>query len=171
MTECPWQDCCECPLSLSRRKTVVPRGGFGRKIMFVGEAPGADEEREGKTFVGKSGKLLNRWIEWLGLTEADVYITNVVKCRPPNNRDPMPEEIEGCKKWLAFEINALSPYLVVPLGRFAKDVLSHMRDENVILDLAYGVALKHPAYYLRKGAYDAPTEELGFLKKRIEGLG
>jgi len=75
-----WEDCYECPLALSRKGSVKPRGGFKRKVMFVGEAPGADEESQGKAFVGASGKMLNQWIDTLGLSEDDVYITNVVKC-------------------------------------------------------------------------------------------
>jgi len=139
--------------------------------MFIGEAPGEREEYEGKAFVGRSGELLNKWLEFLDLSEADVYITNVVKCRPPNNRDPTPGEIEACHPWLLEEVRTLDPLLVVPLGRFAKSVVSQMRDSGVFPTERYGLALKHPAWYLRQGDMGlVPTDELRFIKRKLERL-
>jgi len=134
--------------------------------MFVGEAPGEVEERIGKAFIGKSGKMLDQWIAQLGLSEEDVFITNVVKCRPPKNRDPTPDEIEACLPQLAREIRELKPALVVPLGRFAKEVVSHMRETGDLSEEQYGLGIKHPAWYLRKGGW--PTAELQFLMRRLK---
>ena len=135
-------------------------------MMFVGEAPGEVEERIGKAFIGKSGKMLDQWIAQLGLSEEDVFITNVVKCRPPKNRDPTPDEIEACLPQLAREIRELKPALVVPLGRFAKEVVSHMRETGDLSEEQYGCGIKHPAWYLRKGGW--PTAELQFLMRRLK---
>lgn len=164
-------ECFECELSVSRKRRVHPRGGFARAVMFVGEAPGEQEEKQGKAFVGPSGKLLDKWIERLDLTERDVYITNVVKCRPPNNRDPTKDEIACCLPHLAREIQELHPLLVIPLGRFAKDVISHLRDSGVVSDSQYGLALRHPAWYLRQGGMGhVPSDELRFLKSKLDIL-
>jgi DNA polymerase len=136
--------------------------------MFIGEAPGADEERRGVAFVGRSGQLLDKWIEALGLAEKDVYITNVVKCRPPNNRDPTDFEVEACLPHLAREIAELNPKLIIPLGRFAKSVVSHMREAGDVTESQYSLGLKHPAWYLRNGAIgEIPMSELGFLKTKL----
>jgi uracil-DNA glycosylase len=136
--------------------------------MFVGEAPGADEERTGVAFVGASGRLLDKWIEVLGLTEEDVYITNVVKCRPPKNRDPTDFELESCVPHLAREIREMNPVLVIPLGRYARQAISHMRQDGTLTELQYGLGLKHPAFYLRNGIGLIPNDELNFLKAKLE---
>jgi len=168
---CDWSECVECPLALYRRRSVCARGGAKRRVMLVGEAPGENEENQGFAFVGASGKLLDHWLAVLDLTEKDVYITNVVKCRPPNNRDPTPFEIEACLPWLQEEIKALDPVLIVPLGRFAKDVCSGpLRMSGHVTDKNYGVALKHPAWYLRQGGMGTvPTAELKFLRRKLDG--
>ncbi len=164
---CDWSDCTNCALCVYRKRVVSPRGRAGFGVMLVGEAPGETEEREGRVFVGRSGKLLDAWLEYLGLTEEDIYVTNVVKCRPPGNRDPTPEEIEACRPWLVEEIRTLSPRVIIPLGRFAREVVSRMRGE-VFSEECYGLALKHPAWYLRRGELGViPTAELNFLKKKV----
>lgn len=163
-----WSDCFECPLALRRKKVVRARGGFKRKVMFIGEAPGENEEKRGLAFVGKSGELLDIWIKALGLTEDDVYITNVVKCRPPKNRDPTDFEIEGCLPHLSREIRELEPLIVVPLGRFATKVVSHMREEGIVSDAQYALSLKHPAFYLYKGDIGhVPSDRLDFIKGKL----
>lgn len=137
--------------------------------MFIGEAPGAEEESKGYAFVGPSGKMLDKWIAYLGLDATEVYVTNVVKCRPPNNRDPSEDEIASCRPWLEKEIRELDPRLVVPLGRFARDVVSHMRG-GLISEHKYGLALKHPAWYLRQGGMGTiPAAELGFIRRKLLG--
>ena len=92
-------------------------------LMFVGEGPGAQEDLEGEPFVGRAGKLLTRLIEEIGLTRSDVYIANVVKCRPPGNRDPLPGEIEACRPYLEAQLAFIEPRVVVTLGNFATKLL------------------------------------------------
>ena len=105
------------------RKTciqIVPGAGdVSAKIMFIGEAPGKVEDETGKPFVGPAGKFLDELLSSIGLERKDVYITNMVKCRPPNNRDPLPKEIKCCKPWLDKQIKLINPQVIVPLGRFA----------------------------------------------------
>jgi DNA polymerase len=97
-------------------------------LMFVGEGPGADEDRIGEPFVGRAGKLLTRLIEGIGLTRDDVYIANVVKCRPPGNRDPLPPEIEACSPYLDAQLDFIEPSVVVTLGNFATKLLLQTKD-------------------------------------------
>ncbi len=111
--------CTRCPLHLTRTNPVPGEGGFRKGVMFVGEAPGRNEDLEGRPFVGKAGKLLDELLLSIGLTREDVYITNVLKCRPPGNRDPEPDEITACSPYLEEQIRLLSPRLIVTLGRFA----------------------------------------------------
>jgi DNA polymerase len=112
-------DCQRCPLAKTRRNIVFGVGNPEADLMFVGEAPGADEDRQGEPFVGAAGKRLDQWITQLGLRREQVYIANVLKCRPPNNRDPKPEEIERCSPFLHAQIRAIEPKVLVALGRFA----------------------------------------------------
>lgn len=164
---CDWKDCVECPLALWRDKPVKARGS-GR-VMFIGEAPGAEEEKKGLAFVGRSGELLDYWIGALDLTEKDVYITNVVKCRPPKNRDPSPFEVQECLHWLEDEIRTVKPRLVIPLGRFAREVMGELRQLSLVHDGNYGLALKHPAWYLRRdGIGRVPNDELKFIRKKLD---
>lgn len=109
--------CSGCQLCFGRKNPVPGTGHSGSKILFVGEAPGRDEDAQGKPFVGAAGKLLTELIETIGLERSDVFITNVVKCRPPDNRDPFPEEIEACWPYLVKQIKSIKPDLIVTLGR------------------------------------------------------
>lgn len=109
--------CQKCPLHLSRKNAVPGEGPCNAEIMFVGEAPGSKEDEIGRPFVGAAGKLLTQLLELIGLKRPDVYITNVVKCRPPNNRDPTPEEIEACSPYLIRQIKIIKPKIIVALGR------------------------------------------------------
>jgi uracil-DNA glycosylase family 4 len=112
-------DCQRCVLARTRNNIVFGVGSPEADVMFVGEAPGAEEDRRGEPFVGAAGRRLDRWLEALGLRRADVYIANVLKCRPPRNRDPKPEEIERCSPFLHAQIRAVEPKVIVALGRFA----------------------------------------------------
>lgn len=112
-------DCRRCPLSSGRKTIVFGEGSPGARLMFVGEGPGADEDREGRPFVGRAGQLLNRMINAMGLDRSQVYIANVVKCRPPGNRDPEAVEIQTCLPFLEAQIKAISPEVIVGLGRIA----------------------------------------------------
>jgi uracil-DNA glycosylase family 4 len=112
-------DCRRCPLAATRRNIVFGVGDPDAEIMFVGEAPGADEDRRGEPFVGAAGQRLDQWITHLGLRRDQVYIANVLKCRPPGNRDPQALEIERCSPFLHAQIRAVEPKVIVALGRFA----------------------------------------------------
>ena len=115
--------CTRCRLHQSRTQVVFGQGDPHADLMFVGEAPGFHEDRQGIPFVGPSGQLLNRLLEGIGLRRQDVYIANVVKSRPPSNRDPLPDEIAACRPWLDAQIRLVDPKVVVTLGNFAAKTL------------------------------------------------
>ena len=115
--------CTRCPLHLSRRNPVPGEGPLDADVMVVGEAPGRKEDEEGRPFVGPAGQLLNRLLELAGLRREEVYITNVVKCRPPGNRDPRPEEVEACLPYLRRQIRLIRPKLIIAVGRHAARTL------------------------------------------------
>ena len=115
--------CTRCRLHQSRTQVVFGQGDPHADLMFVGEAPGFHEDRQGIPFVGPSGQLLNRLLEGIGLRREDVYICNVVKSRPPQNRDPQPDEIAACRPWLDAQIRLVDPRVVVTLGNFAAKTL------------------------------------------------
>ena len=116
--------CVRCALARSRTQVVFGSGNPDAELMFVGEAPGFHEDQQGVPFVGQAGKLLERLLGGIALTRADVYIANVLKCRPPGNRDPMPEEIEACESHLFRQIELIEPKVVATLGNFATKLLS-----------------------------------------------
>lgn len=152
-------DCTRCDLFLSRTQVVPGAGAARAELMFVGEAPGAREDLEGVPFVGRSGALLEAMLAEAGLQRADVFIANVVRCRPPENRNPKPVEVRACAGWLREQIRLVGPRLVVPLGRFA---LQHFdpaaritRVQGTLLEVEHGggvltlYPLLHPAAILR----------------------
>jgi DNA polymerase len=112
-------ECRRCELWRTRTNPVVGEGSLKPKVMFIGEAPGRNEDLEGRPFVGAAGKLLTSLLQGIGLSRSDVYITNVLKCRPPGNRDPLPEEVEACTPFLAEQLKAMRPQVIVTLGRFS----------------------------------------------------
>lgn len=117
---CNEVSCCTlCSLSQGRTNTVFGRGGKNPVILFVGEAPGEQEDRKGSPFVGPAGNLLDLYLEFVGFDREDYYITNIIKCRPPRNRDPLPEEEEACMPYLRKQVSLLSPKILVCLGRVA----------------------------------------------------
>jgi len=149
-------ECTRCKLAAGRTKLVFGVGHPAAKVMFVGEGPGADEDLQGEPFVGKAGQLLTKMIEAMQFSREDVYIANVVKCRPPGNRDPEPDEILACERFLKAQIAAVRPEVIVALGRFAVQTL--LRDPTPVSKQrgrwrSYeGVKLMptfHPAYLLR----------------------
>jgi uracil-DNA glycosylase family 4 len=115
--------CTRCRLHQSRTQVVFGQGDPHADLMFVGEAPGFHEDRQGVPFVGPSGQLLNRLLEGIGLRREDVYICNLVKSRPPQNRDPLPDEIAACRPWLDAQVRLVDPKVVVTLGNFAAKTL------------------------------------------------
>ncbi|MDM7275646.1 MAG: type-4 uracil-DNA glycosylase [Thermoprotei archaeon] len=118
--------CEKCPLSRSRTRAVPGEGSLDSIIMFVGEAPGKSEDEQGRPFVGAAGKLLNTLLESIGLERGGVYITNVVKCRPPENREPEEPEVRACNPYLVRQLNIVNPKIVVALGRIAGKTLYEM---------------------------------------------
>lgn len=112
-----WLSLCDCELKKTATQGVPGHGNSNAEIVFIGEAPGRDEDREGKPFVGAAGRFLNEMLESIGLKREDIYITNVVKYRPPGNRDPSAEEVAACAEWLGEELAVIKPKLIVFLGR------------------------------------------------------
>ncbi len=152
------QTCQSCALSKSRTQTVFGSGNAQAELLLIGEAPGAEEDRQGQPFVGKAGKLLNAMLFSIGLTRDQVYICNVLKCRPPNNRNPLPAEVESCASFLSAQIEFIQPKVILALGRFSAHSLLQteapvykMRENNNVLPGAEipVVVTYHPASLLR----------------------
>jgi uracil-DNA glycosylase family 4 len=154
------QDCTRCPLYETRTKAVFGAGNADADLMFVGEAPGAEEDRQGLPFVGRAGQLLNQLLEEIGLSREDVFIANVLKSRPPGNRDPQPEEIQACEPYLWEQVRLIEPRVVCTLGNFATKLLSgsptgitKVRGTPQVHELGgrtvYLLPLFHPAAALR----------------------
>ena len=151
--------CTMCELHKMRKHVVFGTGNEKARLMFVGEAPGMDEDLQGEPFVGKAGQLLTKIIESIGMKRRDVYIANVLKCRPPQNRNPLPTEILICEKYLVRQIECIKPKIICALGKFAAQTL--LRTETPITRLRgsfydyHGTLLMptfHPAYLLRNPA-------------------
>jgi uracil-DNA glycosylase len=150
-------DCTRCKLhTLGRRQIVFGVGSADADLMFVGEAPGADEDIQGEPFVGRAGQLLTKIIEAIGLKRDDVYIANVIKCRPPGNRNPEPDEVEQCEPFLFRQIEVVKPKVIVALGKFAAqtllrtlDPISRLRGRVYDYRGAKLIPTFHPAYLLR----------------------
>ncbi len=157
--------CTKCGLSESRTQVVFGVGAFDADVMFVGEAPGRNEDLQGEPFVGAAGKLLDRLLGEIGLERDDVYISNVIKCRPPGNRDPRPDEIDSCKGYLRTQVTLVDPRVVVTLGNFATKLLlkrnvgiTRLRGQVYPWWRRHVVPTFHPAAALRGG--DRITEQM-----------
>lgn len=152
--------CTRCDLAASRTQVVFGNGDPGAGCMIVGEGPGAEEDAQGLPFVGRSGQLLDRLLmEEMGLTRAQVYVANVVKCRPPGNRDPRPDEVEACSMWLDSQLDLIGPRVVITLGNFAtrallgtKEGITRLRGRTYPWRGATLVPTFHPAAVLRGGS-------------------
>jgi len=151
------EDCSRCKLHrLGRRQIVFGVGNPDADLMFVGEAPGADEDVQGIPFVGRAGQLLTKIIEAINLRREDVYIANVIKCRPPGNRNPEPDEVEQCEPFLFRQIDTVKPKVIVALGKFAaqcllrtSDPITRIRGREFKYRDAILIPTYHPAYLLR----------------------
>ena len=132
-----WRDECRCELRKTAIQAVPGDGNVNARIVFIGEAPGAKEDKEGRPFIGSSGKFLAEMLESIKMKREDIYITNIVKYRPPENRDPSPKEIADCSGWLADEIKLIDPTLIVFLGRHS---MNHFFPDEKI-SVAHGVLL------------------------------
>ncbi|PJD94153.1 MAG: uracil-DNA glycosylase [Legionella sp.] len=151
--------CTRCPLHQTRSQTVFARGHATAKLMIIGEAPGFHEDKQGLPFVGAAGGLLDKMVASIGLEQDHIYIANVLKCRPPNNRDPEIEEIAQCGSYLAQQIMLIQPTLIIALGRFAgqyilnsTDSLSKLRARSHEYQGIKVIVSYHPAYLLRNPA-------------------
>jgi DNA polymerase len=153
-------DCCQCGLGKTRKNLVFGVGNPEADLMFVGEAPGADEDVQGEPFVGRAGQLLTRIIEAIGLARADVYIANVIKCRPPGNRNPEPDEVARCEPFLLRQIDAVRPKVIVALGTFAAHAL--LKTDAPIS------RLRGRVHEFRGGARLIPTFHPAFLLRSPE---
>jgi uracil-DNA glycosylase family 4 len=152
-------NCQRCPLSAQRSSVVFGQGSACARLMFVGEAPGRDEDLQGQPFVGESGRLLTKMIAAMGLQRSEVYIANIVKCRPPRNRDPEPLEVATCQPFLRQQIALIAPQVLVGLGRYAVQTLLETSARIGTLRGTWqtyaGIDLMptfHPAYLLRNPA-------------------
>jgi DNA polymerase len=157
-------DCTRCRLHLSRTTIVYGDGSPQARLVFVGEGPGFDEDQQGRPFVGRAGKLLDKMIKALGLKREEVYICNVVKCRPPNNRTPLPDEIETCSPFLFRQLEAIAPAVVCALGACAAQTLltttrpiSSLRVKRHYWRGMPLICTFHPAYLLRNASQKAST--------------
>jgi len=151
--------CTACGLSAARTRAVFGEGDPASDLMFVGEGPGFDEDQQGRPFVGKAGQLLTRIIEAIDLNREDVYITNIVKCRPPRNRDPFPDEVAACRPYLEQQLKWIRPKVIVALGRHAAQTLlgttesiSRLRGRFQVWNGIHVMPTYHPAYLLRNPA-------------------
>ena len=152
-------DCSRCRLSGSRTSIVFGSGNPDARLMFIGEAPGSEEDRQGLPFVGRAGQLLTKIIESIGIRRNDVYICNVLKCRPPKNRNPEADEVETCSPFLRQQLEAVRPQIVCCLGTFASQTMlgmkvpiSKLRGRFHVIEGIRFIATFHPAYLLRNPA-------------------
>ena len=168
--------CTRCKLH-NRRKTIVfGEGNPSANLMLIGEAPGADEDVQGRPFVGRAGQLLMQMIKAIGFQRSDVYIANVLKCRPPDNRPPEPDEIAQCSPFLMKQVSIIQPKIILALGTFAaqlllesKSSISYLR--NRVYDMPYGrvIATYHPSFLLRSPQKKPEAwEDLKLVKRLLD---
>jgi uracil-DNA glycosylase family 4 len=168
-------DCTRCKLhTLGRKQIVFGVGNPNADLMFVGEGPGADEDIQGEPFVGRAGQLLTKIIEAIGMKREDVYIANVIKCRPPGNRNPEPDEVAQCEPFLFRQIDAIKPKVIVALGKFAaqcllrtSDPITRLRGREYKYRDAILMPTYHPAYLLRT---PSAKREVWEDMKRVKAL-
>ena len=157
--------CQQCPLAKTRTRTVPGEGSENAEIMFIGEAPGWHEDQQGRPFVGPAGKYLDQLLGSIGLQREQVCIANVIKCRPPTNRDPLPTEIAACRPWLEHQIELINPRMIVTLGRYSMAMFFPNKSISKIHGTAQkrdGViyyAMYHPAAALHQQSLRRTIEE------------
>jgi len=169
------RDCLLCDLSQGRQRVVFGSGDPDADLMFIGEGPGAEEDRQGLPFVGRAGELLTKIIQAIGLERDQVYIANIVKCRPPGNRDPKPEEVATCRRYLEQQIDLIEPKIIVLLGRVAAQTLlgndltlGRMRDQWHRVREVEARVTYHPAALLRNSSFKRPTwDDMQVVRDRL----
>ena len=163
-------DCPNCELARERSQTVPGSGPIPCDLMLIGEAPGKNEDEQGLPFVGRSGKILDQLLADIKLTRDDVYITNVVKCRPPENRDPTPTEVATCSDFLLRQIELVNPRVIVTLGKFAMArwfsgmTISKIRGQAISESGRWIMPVFHPAYVLRTRLTNLPLIRADFAQ-------
>ena len=172
--------CTRCPLAETRTSVVFGAGDANADLMFIGEAPGAEEDRQGLPFVGRAGALLGELLAEIGLRREDVFIANVLKCRPPGNRDPQPIEIESCQPYLFRQVELIEPRVIATLGNFATKLLTgsragitKVRGNPQVREIAgrtlFLIPLLHPAAALRTPSHlDLLREDFNKLSELLE---
>jgi len=169
-------ECLKCALGHTRNTFVFGTGNQRADVMFIGEAPGADEDAQGEPFVGRAGQLLNKIIEAVGMKREEVYICNILKCRPPNNRDPLPSEMETCSPYLLKQIELVNPKFIICLGRISaqwllrtNESLSALRGRAHQFRGSALIVTYHPAALLRNPAWKRPAwEDMKMFKELYE---
>lgn len=170
--------CTRCALAETRTRVVYGEGSAHAKMMLIGEGPGADEDKTGRPFVGRAGQLLTKMLAAIDIQREDVFIANIVKCRPPGNRDPQPDEVSACLPWLKEQIRLIKPKIILLLGRVAANTLlqksetmsayrqSIHRYENVPVYVTY-----HPSALLRNTQWKRPAwEDLKRIREHYNSL-
>ncbi len=173
------EGCTGCGLCQTRTNLVFGVGAEDARVMFIGEGPGRDEDLQGKPFVGRAGKLLDSMLDIIGLSRSSIYIANIVKCRPPQNRDPLPEEQDACYPWLERQIEMIDPKLIVCLGRISamriiKSDFRITKEHGQWFDVGgrQAMAIFHPAALLRDpGKRPETFLDLKELRRRLDELG
>lgn len=159
------KECTDCPLHLSRTNAVPGEGPGDAEILFIGEGPGFHEDRQGRPFVGPAGNFLEELLQSIGMSRDQVYIANMVKCRPPNNRDPAPNEISACSKFLDRQIDLINPLMIITLGRFSMSrflpgqSISRIRGQLRPIGGRHIFPIMHPAAGLRRQEMRTAIEE------------
>ena len=169
--------CTRCGLHSTRTKVVFSDGAVDARVLCVGEAPGANEDQTGLPFVGRAGKLLDRLLLSAGFPRAEVFICNVLKCRPPGNRNPLPDEIESCSPFMLRQLELVSPTVIVAFGTFAaqtllgcRDSLRHLRGRTHLYQGFPLVVTYHPAALLRNPGWTRPTwRDLQLARRIVDG--
>ena len=169
-------DCTRCKLHRTRKTIVFGEGNEKTKLMFIGEGPGYDEDVQGRPFVGKAGQLLTKILQSINLPREEVYITNIIKCRPPQNRNPEPDEIQSCNPFLMKQIDVIQPKIICALGAFASQTLlktdakiTALRGKFYDFEGIQVIPTYHPAFLLRNP--ERKREVWEDMKKIVELLG
>ena len=178
------ENCRKCDLWKTRKKPVFGEGSIDTDMLFVGEAPGYNEDLQGRPFVGKAGKILDELLESIGLRRSDIYIANILKCRPPNNRNPLKTEIDACTEHLDKQMELIQPKIIVPLGNFAcsyifekfglkYDKISNVHGKIFQINTIFGNVKIIPMYHPAVATYNPNTKntllaDFKTIKKAIE---
>jgi uracil-DNA glycosylase len=170
-------NCTRCKLHKTRKTIVFGEGNPAAELMLIGEAPGADEDAQGRPFVGRAGQLLMQMIKAIGFQRGDVFIANVLKCRPPENRNPEPDEISQCSPFLWKQISMIQPKVIIVLGTFSAQLVLNSKSSisslrNRVYEMPFGkvVATYHPSFLLRSPQKKPEAwEDLKLVKKTLEG--